>query len=410
MRIACALVPRFALAVELLERPDLRDQPLVIGGAPEDRKVVVECSPEAEREGVRHGMALREARARCRNAAFLEAHPALYRESYGRMLDALESISPLVEESDLGCAYVGLEGLSDEIDARQSDAGPALDAHAGVRRLFRTEDALAGAMLTAVADALRLPVRLGVAESRFVAWAAARDAAAGRARVVAPGEAASFLAPLPVHYLPLPEEVVRRLHWLGLHRVDDLARLRRDLAHGEDRAPLLSRRHATEMSDQIAFEQPVADVQTVLIAARYLITRLLNRPECRGRFVRGLLLSVALSNGHRWERVVTFREPMADQQRMHRALAAKVDGVAFPSAIEAVTLVLRDLCGETGVQSSLFTTRARHLQELQDELGQLRARVGHASVMKIVGVEPWSRVPERRYGLIDYEPSTSLSR
>src|SRR4051794_39065578 len=93
-------------------RPELRGRPLVIGGAPEERRLVVECSPEAEKEGVRRGMALREARARCREAIFLEAHPALHRESAERMLDALDLVSPLVEESALGCAYVGLDGLT----------------------------------------------------------------------------------------------------------------------------------------------------------------------------------------------------------------------------------------------------------------------------------------------------------
>jgi len=294
-----------------------------------------------------------------------------------------------------------------------------------VRRLFAGEDGVAVAMTAAVTAALRVPPRLGIAESRFAAWAAALDAPDGGSCLIEPGTAAAFLAPLPVHYLPITEEMVRRLHWLGLRRVGDLAPLPRpaleaqfgslgglvwDLAHGLDRDPLITRRHPAELSDRIAFEQPVADVQTVLIAARYLLARLLNRPECRGRFVRGLLLSVALSSGHRWERTLTFREPIADQVRMYRAMNAKLDGVIFPAAIEEVALVLLDLCGETGVQSSLFTSRGRQLQELQDALDQLRARLGRSFVMKIVGVEPWSRVPERQYGLIDYEPSTSPVR
>src|SRR5438477_7538217 len=112
MRIACALIPRFALAIELLARPELRGQPVVVGGAPEDRAVVVECSPQAEREGVRRGMPLRSARAHCRGAVFIDAHPAFYRERYDRMLDALqERVSPVVEEADPGCACVGLDGL-----------------------------------------------------------------------------------------------------------------------------------------------------------------------------------------------------------------------------------------------------------------------------------------------------------
>src|SRR5947209_6426416 len=111
MRIACALLPRFALAVELLGRPELRGRPVVLGGAPEERRLVVECSPEAERFGVRRDMPLREALTLCRDAVFLEAHPQLYADAFDRMLDALERVSPVVEGAHLGCAYVDLTGL-----------------------------------------------------------------------------------------------------------------------------------------------------------------------------------------------------------------------------------------------------------------------------------------------------------
>jgi prepilin signal peptidase PulO-like enzyme (type II secretory pathway) len=61
MRAACVFIPHFPIAVELLDRPDLRGRPLVIGGAPEQRKAVLDCSPEAEAQGARPGMPLRQA-------------------------------------------------------------------------------------------------------------------------------------------------------------------------------------------------------------------------------------------------------------------------------------------------------------------------------------------------------------
>ncbi len=224
-----------------------------------------------------------------------------------------------------------------------------------------------------------------------------------------------------MHLLPFDEPVMRRLYWLGLRRVGEIAALPRaalaaqfgpagehawDMAHGRDGRPLVPRRQPAELSDQLAFSQPVAEVQAVLAAARQLIMRLLNRPERRGRVARGLALSIALANDRRWERSLTFREPTADGDRMLRALGAKLDGVALPAAAEALSLALRDLCSETGVQASLFTARGRQLHELKAALEQLRSRFGQPAVMKIVGVEPWSRLPERQYALIDYAPST----
>jgi nucleotidyltransferase/DNA polymerase involved in DNA repair len=393
VRIACIVIPRFPLAVELLLRLELLGRPVVIGGAPEERKAVVVCSPEAEREGVRRGMPLREARAHCQDATFIEARPELYRDLFHLMLDALEDVSPVVEGAEIGCAYVGIDGL-----------GP----------LIGDELTVAGIMIEGVRAALQLRPRVGIADSRFAAWAATLSTPPGEAQILEPGKAAGFLATLSVERLPISDETLRRLRWLGLRSIGDLTALPRgsvaaqfgqegalawDLALGEGGESLAPRRQRVEICDQITFPQPATGEQAIVAAARHLLARLLARPECAGRAVRGLTVSLGLANGHRWERVLTFREPVADRDRLLRALAAKLDGVMLPAPAEALRLVLRDLCGEAGVQGSLFTAREKHRRGLGTALAQLRSRFGRALIMQIVEVEPWSRLPERRYAL-----------
>ena len=418
MRIACVLIPRFGLALELLAQPALRGRPVILGGAPEERKVVVECSPQAERAGVRRGMPLREALVRCRDAVFLEAHPGLYAGVFEQMLDALERVSPVVEGSPPGCAFVDLAGL----------AGAGTTAG---------ETALADALGVAAKEAAGLTPRVGVADTRFAAWAAAlsasreqqphRGASAPRVpvRVVAPGEATAFLAPLPVERLPVSDELRRQVRWLGLRTVGELAALPRaalaarfgpegvmlwDLARGEGGDPLAPRHRPPEISARIEFSQPVVESSVILTAARHLLKRVFRRPECAGRAARGIALDAALSNGHRWQRAITFREPVTEREQMLRALATKLGDATFPAPAESLELRLRELCGEAGVQGRLFAGHAGSAHALDAAIDQLRARFGRTPIMKIVGVEPWSRLPERQYALIDYEPSTSLSR
>jgi len=68
MRAACVFIPHFPIAVELLARPACTGGSVVIGGAPEQRKAVLDCSPEAEaqgvcaREGPRGGLGLGDAK------------------------------------------------------------------------------------------------------------------------------------------------------------------------------------------------------------------------------------------------------------------------------------------------------------------------------------------------------------
>src|SRR4030042_5777809 len=109
MRAACVLIPRFPIAVEFLERSDLAGRPLVIGDSSGRGKTVLDCSPEAQAQGVRPGMPLRQALALCPNAALLEPDPARYQDAFEAVLHALEGISPLVEPAEHGRAYVGVD-------------------------------------------------------------------------------------------------------------------------------------------------------------------------------------------------------------------------------------------------------------------------------------------------------------
>jgi nucleotidyltransferase/DNA polymerase involved in DNA repair len=412
VRIACVFIPRFPLAVELLTRPELHGRPVILGGAPEERRQVVECSPTAERDGVRRQMSLREALVRCRDAAFLEARPSLYADTAVRMLDALEEVSPIVEGAAPGCAFVDLTGLE------------GVGTPDG-------EERLAAALQRGGKGAVGLTPRVGIADTRFAAWAAAvrppavATAPAARIRVVPPGEGAAFLAPLPVEHLPVSDEMRRRLRWLGLHTAGALAALPRgalaaqfgpegamawDLARGEGGDPIVARRRKTEASDSLEFSRPVAEKPALLAAARHLLARLFRRPECAGRSVRGLTFDAGLSNRHRWRRLVSFRQPVADRERMLRTLGDRLEDATLPAPVESVAVKLHDLCAEAGVQGNLFSAHARRLRGLDEAVAHLHARFGRPLVMKIVGVEPWSRIPERQYALIAYEPSTTLSR
>jgi hypothetical protein len=57
MRAACVFIPHFPIAIELLARPACTGGPVVIGGAPEQRKAVLDCSPEGRSPGGAPGKA-----------------------------------------------------------------------------------------------------------------------------------------------------------------------------------------------------------------------------------------------------------------------------------------------------------------------------------------------------------------
>jgi DNA polymerase IV len=193
----------FFVSVELLERPDLRGKPVVVGGRPDQRGVVTAASYEARKYGVHSAMPLRTAGKLCPQAVFLDGHHEKYGEWSDRVATILARFSPIVEMVSIDEAYLDL---------------------AGTERLHGPPLAAADKLLRTITRTTDLPCSAGLATTRLVAKVAS-DQAKPRGLVwVAPGQEARFLAPLPVRKIPGIGEVTERaLRALGIETVDQLA-------------------------------------------------------------------------------------------------------------------------------------------------------------------------------------------
>ena len=193
----------FFVSVELLERPDLRGKPVVVGGRPDQRGVVSAASYEARKFGIHSAMPLRTAGRLCPHAIFLDGHHEKYSEWSDRVASVLAKFSPIVEMVSIDEAYLDLSGT-------ERLHGPPL---AAADKLLRTITRQTG-----------LPCSGGLATTRLTAKVAS-DQGKPRGLVwVAPGMEARFLAPLPIRKIPGIGEVTERaLRALGIETVGQLA-------------------------------------------------------------------------------------------------------------------------------------------------------------------------------------------
>jgi nucleotidyltransferase/DNA polymerase involved in DNA repair len=396
MRTTCILIPHFPVAVERQRDPALRGRPVVIGETADQRKAVLDCSPEAEAQGVRVGMPLRQALALCREALFLPPHPSLYRDVFESVLEALEGFSPEVEESALGRAYLNADGLALHYEG-ELDMG---------ERIIRS-----------LRDATGLVASVGIGEGKFVAWAATVTSEPGQVCTVPAGKEADFLRPLDVSLLPCSPDMLRRLDLYGLHTMGDLAALpvgpaqaqfgaegKRlwELAQGIDGEPLRPRRREEAVAETLRFPTAAVSVEALVVACRRLLVRLHWR--LRGHAARRLRLRALLWGGRSWEKTVTFHEAIVDWERMLFVAKSVLANTTLPAPVEELTIELSGITEERGQQATLFAEKAGLKRQLGETVRQLRTRWGRPFVSRVVEVEPWSRLPERRHALIDYEP------
>src|SRR3989475_1273560 len=98
----------FFAAVEELENPELRTKPLVVGGDPRGRGVVMTANYKAREFGIHSAMSAAEALRRCPHAVFVRPRHSLYRDYSRSVWETVRAIVPTVERTGLDEGYLDL--------------------------------------------------------------------------------------------------------------------------------------------------------------------------------------------------------------------------------------------------------------------------------------------------------------
>jgi protein ImuB len=172
------------------------------------------------------------------------------------------------------------------------------------------------------------------------------------------------------------------------------------LARGGD-DPLRPRRPHEELVERLELPEAISSPQLER-ALSLLVDRLLANPVRRERSLRRLGLSARLAGGGSWRSEVALRRASADPMRLRLALAGKLEELPGP----ATALSLRALAtgAPAGDQGTLGGSAGRERRRLLAEaVRQARAVAGKDAVMRVLDVDPQSRVPERRMLLTPFQ-------
>lgn len=446
--VVCVHMPRFELAIAAAahlrgDREALARRPLAIAPTPRAAKpgsapllrCVGKVSAAAEAHGIVPGMALSEALARCSALELLPEDPLGVAEAFERVLVALEAIGAAVQAQAPGLAFFEADGLL-RLHGGLSQVLRAAQRACQVPQACSTQPARGREMLTG-------PLRIGVGPTRFCALAAASDTRPRRGPVVVEAgsprprggpvvvkavDAQRWLAAQPVELLRFREraaDLVAPLQRLGIRTLGELTELGRDalsdrfgepgaLAHrlacGED-APLLPRVPPEQLAE--AMELHEADLGPALERILgVLIERLLARRERDGRTLRAATISARLVEGGTWRETVVFRRALADARRIGLALCPRLAGLPAPA--KALRLEVERFGPARGEQDELPGMPERddrgrsrggrsRSSRLAEAVDQARAAAGPDAALRVVLVEPGSRVPERRTALAPFQ-------
>jgi protein ImuB len=412
----CLWLPTFELRLELVRSPELDATSVALLNAGEStRRTLWQVSERAAAAGVRPGMLVSQAISLCPTLTLLEPDPAHYAAAGEQLLEVLGGVSPVVEPAEAGKIFLGVDGL-------ERLYGPP---HRQIDEAFR-------ALFQVLPTPLVAATRAGWAPGTFGAWVAAVAARPGAPVVVAPAELPAFLARRPISSLPASPLMIQRLERLGVATLGELARFPEaalvtqfgragrdalERATGRRIDPVHPLHRPEPIRVSLDFAVPVGQVETLHGALDRLVERGLGRPARRGRSIRGVRLQGHLEGGGSWEVESILREPTARKEKITFPLRSRLALSPPPRAVEALGVEFFDF-GPPAAQGGLFERTessgrdegGRTLAEgevpaaLRDAVRELKLKLGLSPLYRVVEVDPWSRIPERRHALLPFDP------
>jgi nucleotidyltransferase/DNA polymerase involved in DNA repair len=380
------------------------------------RRTLWQVSERAWTSGVRPGQLISQAVSLCPALTLLEPDPAHYDAAREAMLETLSTLTPVVEPAaERGKVFLGMDGLA------RLYGSPPNQLRTMLRALFRV-----------FPSPLVAATRAGWAPGTFGAWVAAVRSRPGEPVIVGDEELTDFLAGCPVGALPVEYDMVERLERLGLATLGEVAKLpeaalvaqfgqdgrdARAWASGERIDAVRPWHRPRPIRVSLDLPAPAGQIDVLHTALDRLLERGLARPARRGRSVHTVRLIAHLEGGGSWSTEAVLKEPTAKAARLAFVLRSRIDLSPPARAVTGLALEFTrfgapthqdDLFGRD--QASGRDVAGRTLADgrvpdaLKDAVKELKLRLGHSPLYRVVELDPWSRIPERRHALLNFDP------
>lgn len=365
----------FYASVEKRDRPELRDQPVIVGGGV--RGVVTTCCYIARIYGVRSAMPMFKARKLCPEAVIIRPDFKKYVEASRAIFGRLERLTPLIQPLSLDEAWLDLAG------GERLNGGSAAAVLSRAQREIEAE--------------VGVTVSIGLASNKFLAKIASDIDKPRGFTVLSRGEAADFLRERPVSILPgVGPAFVRTLEQAGITRVGQLAEagpkslaqrfgsygLRlAQLAVGEDARPVDPESDRKGVSSETTFNADLSDVAALedkLLPLCEKVARQLRAKSLATRVVQLKLKTAAF-------KIVTRRRTLAVPTQTARTLFACARELlaqeATGRAYRLIGVGAMELLDAAGGADDFFADGETRARKQETAVDALRQRFGDAAVV-----------------------------
>jgi DNA polymerase-4 len=279
--IALVDMNAFLASVEQALNPDLTGKPVIVGGEPGTRGIVICASYEARRLGVGFGLSLSEAYRRLPRAVFVKGDIKIYLNYWRDVQEIFDEYTPLVEPVSMDEAYLDLTGCGNRF-------GSVRELGASLKR--------------EILNRLNLRCSIGISISKMFAKIACNMKKPDGLTMISGRRAHAMLQSMPVRELPnVGYKTKKLLAELGVHTAGDLCQVPRpvlvelfgirgsewhDYAHAIDNRPVKPISRPKTISRETTFNADSVDRSFLEGTLYYLLERVCQKLR-EGELVAG---------------------------------------------------------------------------------------------------------------------------
>jgi DNA polymerase IV (archaeal DinB-like DNA polymerase) len=259
----------FYPSCEIKRNPSLAGKPLIVGADPKaghGRGVVMSCSYEARKFGVRSGMPISQAYKLCPQGVYVPPDFELYGETSDRAMDVLRKFADRFEQTSIDEAFM-------DVGDRCKNYDDAVELARNLKRDLRQSEGLT--------------VSVGIAPNKSIAKIASDMKKPDGLTIVRPDEVKAFLEPLSVGKISgVGKKTTVALQERGIETIGQLSQIPAKkltdwfgkggvwlwgIANGIEESPVEERGLRKSISVEQTFERDVQNKQVVLEALESLV-------------------------------------------------------------------------------------------------------------------------------------------
>ena len=368
----------FYASVEKRDNPELRDEPIIIGGG--KRGVVSTACYVARIKGVKSAMPMFQALKLCPEAIVIRPRMEAYAEASRAVRALMDELTPVVEPLSLDEAFMDLTGT-----ARLHGAPPAVMLARLVKRM-QSELGLTGS--------------IGLSHNKFLAKVASDLDKPRGFSLIGKAETVEFLRPKPVRLIwgigPAAQE---SLEAAGIRTFDDLSRWEVDalrqrfggmgerlwhLARGEDARRVSAHTPIKSISNETTFYEDTADPDILDGHIWRLAEQVSARAKAREFAGNVVTLKLKRGNHRLLSRQLALHQPTQLADTIYRTARSLFDQVGAEGPYRLLGVGISDLVpsADADREGDLLDPGAGRRADAERAADKIRAKFGKDAIVK----------------------------